>query len=45
VAEAWRLGSRPDAEVLRMESGRIVAQGRAADVLAAERVQLFRALE
>ena len=45
VAEAWRLGSRPDAEVLRMESGRIVAQGRAADVLAAERVQLFRTLE
>jgi ABC-type sulfate/molybdate transport systems ATPase subunit len=45
VAEAWRLGSRSDAEVLRMESGRIVAQGRAADVLAADRAQLFRTLE
>jgi molybdate transport system ATP-binding protein len=45
VAEAWRLGSRPDAEVLRMENGRIVAQGPAADVLASERAQLFHALE
>lgn len=45
VAEAWRMGSRPDAEVLRMESGRIVAQGRAVDVLAADRAQLLNSLE
>ena len=45
VAEAWRLGSRPRAEVLRMESGRIVAQGRATDVLVADRAQLLDSLE
>ena len=45
VAEAWRLGSRPDAEVLRMEDGCIVRQGPAAVVLAAERAQLLAALE
>jgi ABC-type sulfate/molybdate transport systems ATPase subunit len=45
IAEAWRLGSRPDTEVLRMESGRIVAQGRAADVLASDRAQLLNSLE
>jgi molybdate transport system ATP-binding protein len=45
VAEAWRLGSRPGAEVLRMEDGCIVRQGPAAVVLAAERAQLLAALE
>jgi ABC-type molybdate transport system ATPase subunit len=45
VAEAWRLGSRPDAEVLRIEEGRIVRQGPAAVVLAADRTQLLTALE
>ena len=45
VAEAWRMGSRPGAEVLRMENGRIVAQGAAAEVLAAERAQLLAGLE
>jgi ABC-type sulfate/molybdate transport systems ATPase subunit len=45
VAEGWRLGSHPGAEVLRMEAGRIVAQGPAAEVLAEERAQLLRALE
>jgi ABC-type sulfate/molybdate transport systems ATPase subunit len=45
VAEAWRMGSRPGAEVLRMENGRIVAQGRTAEVLAAERAQLLAGLE
>ena len=45
VAEAWRLGSRPDAEVLHMEDGCIVRQGPAAVVLAAERAQLLAALE
>jgi ABC-type sulfate/molybdate transport systems ATPase subunit len=45
VAEAWRLGSRPDAEVLRMEDGCVVRQGPAAVVLAAERAQLLAALE
>lgn len=45
VAEAWRMGSRPGAEVLRMENGRIVAQGAAVDVLAAERAQLLAGLE
>jgi ABC-type sulfate/molybdate transport systems ATPase subunit len=45
VAEGWRMGSRPGAEVLRMENGRIVAQGAAADVLAAERAQLLAGLE
>jgi ABC-type sulfate/molybdate transport systems ATPase subunit len=45
VAEAWRLGSRPGAEVLRIEEGRIVRQGPAAEVLAVERMQLLMALE
>lgn len=45
VAEAWRLGSRPGAEVLRVEEGRIVAQGAATEVLGAERAQLLRTLE
>jgi molybdate transport system ATP-binding protein len=45
VAEAWRMGSRPGAEVLRMENGRIVAQGAATEVLAAERAQLLAGLE
>jgi ABC-type sulfate/molybdate transport systems ATPase subunit len=45
VAEAWRVGSRPGAEVLRMDDGRIVSQGSAAVVLAAERTQLPAALE
>jgi ABC-type sulfate/molybdate transport systems ATPase subunit len=45
VAEAWRVGSRPGAEVLRMDEGRIVSQGSAAVVLAAERTQLLAALE
>jgi molybdate transport system ATP-binding protein len=45
VAEAWRLGSRPGAEVLRIEDGRIVRQGPAAEVLALERMQLLMALE
>src|ERR1700761_3726430 len=37
VAEAWRMGSRAGAEVLRMEEARVAAQGPAAQVLAAER--------
>jgi ABC-type sulfate/molybdate transport systems ATPase subunit len=45
VAEAWRVGSRPGAEVLRMDEGRIVSQGSAASVLAAERTRLLAALE
>jgi molybdate transport system ATP-binding protein len=45
VADAWRVGSRPGAEVLRMEDGCIVSQGSAATVLAAERAQLLIALE
>jgi molybdate transport system ATP-binding protein len=45
VAEAWRLGTRPGAEVLRMEDGRIVSQGPGAMALAAERAQLLSALE
>jgi ABC-type sulfate/molybdate transport systems ATPase subunit len=45
VAEAWRMGSRPGAEVLRMNDGRVVSQGTAAAVLAAERAQLLAALE
>jgi molybdate transport system ATP-binding protein len=45
VAEAWRLGTRPGAEVLRIEDGRIVSQGPAAIVLAAERAQLLASLE
>jgi molybdate transport system ATP-binding protein len=45
VAEAWRLGMRPGAEVLRIENGSIVSQGPAAVVLAAERAQLLAALE
>lgn len=45
VAEAWRLGSRADAEVLRIEDGCIVRQGPAAVVLAADRTQLLTALE
>jgi ABC-type sulfate/molybdate transport systems ATPase subunit len=45
VAEGWRLGSRPGAEVLRIEDGRIVRQGSAAEVLALERAQLLASLE
>jgi ABC-type sulfate/molybdate transport systems ATPase subunit len=45
VAEAWRVGSRPGAEVLRMDEGRIVSQGSAMAVLAAERTRLLAALE
>ena len=45
VAEAWRLGSQPGAEVLRIEEGRIVRQGSAAEVLAIERAQLLASLE
>ena len=45
VAEAWRLGTRPGAEVLRIENGSIVSQGPAATVLASERAQLLAALE
>jgi ABC-type sulfate/molybdate transport systems ATPase subunit len=45
VAEAWRLGTRAGAEVLRIEDGRIVSQGAAAVVLAAERAQLLSSLE
>ncbi|HEY3989081.1 MAG TPA: ATP-binding cassette domain-containing protein [Acidobacteriaceae bacterium] len=45
VAEAWRLGLRQDAEVLRIEGGRIIKQGPAAVVLVEERSQLLRALE
>lgn len=45
VAEAWRVGSRPSAEVLRMDDGRIVSQGSAAEVLGAERTRLLAALE
>jgi ABC-type sulfate/molybdate transport systems ATPase subunit len=45
IAEAWRVGSRPGAEVLRMDDGRIVSQGSAAAVLAAERARLLAALE
>jgi ABC-type sulfate/molybdate transport systems ATPase subunit len=45
VAEAWRVGSRPGAEVLRMDEGRIVNQGSAAVVLGAERTRLLAALE
>lgn len=45
VAEAWRIGSRPDAEVLRMESGCIIAQGSAVEVLAEDRTRLLSALE
>ena len=45
VAETWRLGTRPGADVLRIENGAIVSQGPAARVLAAERAQLLTALE
>jgi ABC-type sulfate/molybdate transport systems ATPase subunit len=45
VAEGWRLGSRPGAEVLRIEDGRIVRQGPAAEVLSVERAQLLASLE
>ena len=45
VAEAWRLGSQPGAEVLRIEDGRIVRQGPAAEVLSVERARLLASLE
>jgi ABC-type molybdate transport system ATPase subunit len=45
VAEGWRLGARAGAELLRMEDGRIVSHGPAAEVLAAERAQLLSSLE
>lgn len=44
VAEGWRLGSRPDADVLRMEDGCIVAHGSAEEVLGRERAQLLDSL-
>jgi ABC-type sulfate/molybdate transport systems ATPase subunit len=45
VAEAWRMGSRANAEVLRMEEGRVIAQGSVTQVLATERTLLLSALE
>jgi ABC-type sulfate/molybdate transport systems ATPase subunit len=45
VGEAWRMGSRADAEVLRIEDGCIVRQGPATLVLAADRTQLLAALQ
>ena len=45
VADAWRMGCRPGAEVLRMEAGRIVRQGTAAEVLAEERARLLASLD
>lgn len=45
VADAWRMGMRDGAEVLRMEAGRIVQQGTASAVLAEERARLLRSLE
>jgi ABC-type sulfate/molybdate transport systems ATPase subunit len=45
VADAWRMGCRPGAEVLRMEAGRIVRQGTAAEVLAEERARLLASLQ
>jgi molybdate transport system ATP-binding protein len=45
VAEAWRLCARSETEVLRMEAGRIVAQGAAAAVLATDRERLQAALQ
>ena len=44
VAEAWRMGSGPRAEVLRIEAGRIVRQGAAAEVLAEDRGRLLLSL-
>jgi ABC-type sulfate/molybdate transport systems ATPase subunit len=44
VADAWRMGMREGAEVLRMEAGRVVQQGAAA-VLAEERTRLLRSLK
>lgn len=44
VAEAWRLAARNQAEVLRMEAGRIVAQGSAGTVLGADRGRLLASL-
>jgi ABC-type sulfate/molybdate transport systems ATPase subunit len=44
IAEAWRLAAHRPAEVLRMETGRIVAQGSAAEVLAADRARLLQSL-
>lgn len=45
VAEAWRMGCRPRAEVLRMEAGRIVRQGAATEVLAEDRARLLASLD
>jgi ABC-type sulfate/molybdate transport systems ATPase subunit len=45
VAEAWRMGSRAGAEVLRMEEGRVIEQGPALQVLATERTLLLSALK
>ena len=44
IAEAWRLAAHRPAEVLRIEAGRIVAQGCAADVLAEDRARLLQSL-
>jgi ABC-type sulfate/molybdate transport systems ATPase subunit len=44
VADAWRMGTRPGAEALRMEQGRILAHGPAPEVLAAERDEAAAAL-
>ena len=44
VAEAWRLAARSQAEVLRMEAGRIVAQGSATQVLGPDRDRLLLSL-
>lgn len=44
VAEAWRMAQRPRAEALRMDAGRIVQQGAAAEVLAEERRRLLTSL-
>ncbi|HEX6771098.1 MAG TPA: ATP-binding cassette domain-containing protein [Acidobacteriaceae bacterium] len=44
VAEAWRMGSGQRAEVLRIEAGRIVQQGAAAEVLAEDRARLLLSL-
>ena len=45
VATSYVQASQAGAEVLRIEDGRIVSQGAAAVVLAAERAQLLSSLE
>ncbi len=44
VAEAWRLAARNQADVLRIDAGRIVAQGSAASVLGPDRERLLVSL-